>query len=123
MSTEQEYRAQVTRTAEVVRERHRSATDDAVLSGAFDRFISALARMMAFDLHAEYGNDSRVDLASLDYWHGDGRQMITRDKFEAMCSAHGIPQEILIIHAVSGADYFQKIYGSHLGSLFGWKVG
>lgn len=114
-----EFREQISRTAQVVRERHFSDRDP-VLSGAFDRFISALARQMAMDLHTEYGDHTKITIADLSQWHGKANQNITAEKFEAMCSAHGIPQDILIDSAVSGRVYFDEQFSRHLFELFGW---
>lgn len=119
MTTEQEYRAHVTRTAEAVRDSDRAATAP-VLTGKFDRFIVALARMVAFDLHREYGSVPEMTVAELEHWHGDARSAITSANFIAMCSAHGIPQEIVLTHSIAGADHFDRHYRKYLGELFGW---
>lgn len=114
-----EYRAQVARTADEVRARHFNGRDP-VLSGAFDRFIAALARITALDLHAEFGNDPNVSISDLEHWHGTRHDAITKDKFAAMCSAHGIPQEIIIEFSISGRDHFDTVFKQVLMQSFGW---
>lgn len=111
----------VMRNAENVR-RAALAGGNPVLSGDFDRFISSLARMVAADIYVEFGHDDEVTVREMQYWHGnpDERESITGDRFEAMCSAHGIPQNIIVENAVSGRDYFDAQYSAELFDLLGW---
>lgn len=114
-----EYWQHVTRTAQTVRERN-SLTGDAVSSGAFDRFVSALARAMAKELHAEYGHRDGYTISDLEHWHGDKRNAITLENFKATCSAHGIPQEIVSDFYVMGRDRFNGAFSTALFESFGW---
>lgn len=122
ISTFQEHTAAVMYAANAVRDRQ-TFRNDAVLNGDFDRFIVKLARFMAYSLWREYGDDKGVSVDDLVGWHGDGLgNPVTRANFETLCSAHGIPQEILAHSAVSGADHFGKHYSRYMLQLCGWET-
>lgn len=113
-------RMDVIKSAARVRDLYKRNSDP-VLSGDFDTFIRKLARQMAHDLYIEYGNSDNVSISDLSCWHGDQRDSITRDKFDAMCSAHGIPQEIIADNGTAGRDFFDGIFSRRLMESFGWE--
>lgn len=122
------YRDQATRYAKIIRENY--GTDrDPVLSGTFDRFIGAIAHVMALEIHAEFGSDERVTIDAMHYWHSEprkdsrrARRAISVSNFRAVCSAFGIPQMLIVDNDVSGADYFDKVYSKVLFEALGWQA-
>lgn len=109
-------RMDVMRKAEQIREQH-IAKRDPVLLGTFDRFIENLSYVIAHDVWHTYANDQCVSISDLYNWWGNS--MSTKE-FAAMCTAYGIPDEIIGNNDVIGRDHFERTYKKEMDQLLGW---